>query len=207
MSLTFLPLVPKDPSGPLKVLVIGRISTPYQNIENLAASRRYVEDYLGRIYQGLPEITFLGEQASGLDADRDTIRKAEDLIASGQVDLVIAEDLARIHRNPRHLYCFIQDCEDAGVRVICPGDNFDSGDIENRDITLGAAALRHGLFIPDTRRRVRRTATHAFHGGGMVLKIRFGYRRLSKEEAAIARIGPTTLRIATRTECTQLSVK
>jgi len=54
---------------------------------------------------------------------------------------------------------------------------------ENWEVTLGAAALRHGLHIPDTRRRVRRTAEHGFHRGGMVAKIRFGYRKLSKEEA------------------------
>ena len=101
---------------------------------------------------------------------------------------MIAEDLARIYRNPRHQYRFVQDCVDQGTRVICVGDNLDTAD-ENWEITMGAAALRHGLHIPDTRRRVRRTATHSFHKGGMVQKIRYGYRRLSAEEAASAQFG------------------
>ena len=33
--------------------------------------------------------------------------------------------------------------------------------------TIGAVALRHGLHIPDTQRRVRRTANHTFHRGGI----------------------------------------
>jgi hypothetical protein len=69
---------------------------------------------------------------------------------------------------------------------------------------LGAAALRHGTTIPDVRRRVRRTATHAFHNGGMVLRVRYGYRKLSREEAGSGLHGPKGLRIAKRPECTAI---
>jgi DNA invertase Pin-like site-specific DNA recombinase len=133
--------------------------------------------------------------------DRATIREAEDTIASGDCDLVIAEDLSRIFRNPRHQYNFVQDAVDADTRVICIADNLDTAD-ENWEIMLGVATLRHGMTVPDVRRRVRRTATHAFHRGGMVLKVKFGYRKLSKEEAATGQFGPQGLRIAKRPECT-----
>jgi DNA invertase Pin-like site-specific DNA recombinase len=196
-------LLPKDPTGPLNVVAMGRISTVHQNIENIEASHRYIQDYLGHIYQGPMQITLLGEQASGMLTDRATIREAEELVAGGKVDLMIAEDLARIYRNPRHQYRFVQDCVDMGTRVICVGDNLDTAD-ENWEITMGAAALRHGLHIPDTRRRVRRTATHSFHKGGMVQKIRYGYRRLSAEDAASEQFGPKGLRIARRPECTPI---
>lgn len=203
MPMVAIPLVPKDPSGPLTVVAMGRISTVHQDIENIEASHRYIQDYLGHVYQGLMQVTLLGEQASGMLTDRATIREAEELVASGKVDLIIAEDLARIYRNPRHQYRFVQDCVDQGTRVICVGDNLDTAD-ENWEITMGAAALRHGLHIPDTRRRVRRTATHSFHKGGMVQKIRYGYRRLSPQEAASAQFGPKDLRIARRPECTPI---
>lgn len=198
-----IPLSPKDPAGPLKVLVIGRISTVHQNIENIDASYRYVETYLRQHYSGPLDLRHLGEQASGMLTDRATVREAEDLIATGLWDLVIAEDLSRIFRNPRHQFRFVQDAVDAETRVICIADNLDSAD-ENWEIMMGAAALRHGTAIPDIRRRVRRTATHAFHGGGMVLKIRFGYRKLSVEEARSGLFGPAGLRIARRVECTPI---
>lgn len=196
-----IPLHPKTCDGPLKVLVIGRISSEHQNIENITASYRFVEDYLRRVYDGPIEVKHLGERASGMLADRSTIREAEDLVATGLWDLVIAEDLSRIFRNPRHQYNFVQDAVDAETRVICIGDNLDTAD-ENWEIMMGAATLRHGTAIPDIRRRVRRTATHAFHQGGMVLKVKYGYRKLTKAEAAEGSFGSHGLRIAKRPECT-----
>ncbi len=201
MSALTIPIVPKDPTGNLQVVAIGRVSTIHQNVENIAASHRYVQEYLTQLYRGPMDVRMLGEQASGMLTDRATIREAEALVATGQIDLVIAEDLARIYRNPRFQYDFVQNAVDAGTRVICIGDNLDTAD-ENWEVTMGAAALRHGLHIPDTRRRVRRTATHSFHTGGMVQKVRFGYRKLTAEEAATGQFGPKGLRITKRPECT-----
>ncbi len=122
MPMVATPLVPKNPAGPLNVVAMGRISTVHQDIDNIEASHRYIQDYLSHIYKGPMQVTLLGEQASGMLTDRATIREAEDLVASGKVDLMIAEDLARIYRNPRHQYSFVQDCVDQGTRVICVGD-------------------------------------------------------------------------------------
>lgn len=193
-------LIPKS-GNVLQVIALGRISTVHQDVENIEASYRYIQEFLGRIYRGKLDIQFLGEQASGMSTERATIRAAEERVATGLVDLVIAEDLSRIYRNPRHQYNFVQDAVDVGTRVICIGDNLDTAD-ENWEITMGAAALRHGLHIPDTRRRVRRTATHAFHKGGMVQKVRYGYRKLTDDEAASGVHGPKGLRIAKVPTCT-----
>lgn len=200
MSTNIQPLVPRSGST-LSVIALGRISTIHQDVENIDASYRYIQDYLHKMYSGPLSLKLLGEQASGMRTDRATIREAEELIASGSIDLVIAEDLGRIYRNPRYQFDFVQNAVDAGTRVICIGDNLDTAD-ENWEVTMGAAALRHGLHIPDTRRRVRRTATHAFHRGGMVLKIRYGYRKLNRDEAATGDFGPVGLRIAKRDDCT-----
>lgn len=189
-----IPLVPKDPSGPLRVLVMGRISTPHQDKENIEASYRYVEDFLKHVHQGPTHIKHLGEQGSGMRTDRATIIEAEEEIETGTWDVVITEDLARFYRNPRYQYAFVQNAVDKGTRVICIGDNLDTAD-ENWEVAMGAATLRHGLHIPDTRRRVRRTATHAFHRGGMVQRVRFGYRKLTQEEADSGQFGPKGLRI------------
>jgi DNA invertase Pin-like site-specific DNA recombinase len=188
-------LVPKDPRGPLRVLVLGRVSTIHQDLENIQASYNYVENYLRQIYQGPLHLKHLGERGSGMRTDRATIVEAEEEIASGAWDLVIMEELSRAYRNPRHQLIFVQDAVDARTRVISIGDNLDTAD-EQWETALQVAALRHGLVIPDTRRRVRRTAHHAFHRGQMVLKVRFGYRRLSLEEADSGQFGPRGLRIA-----------
>jgi len=195
------PLRPKDPGGPLRVIIIGRISTVHQQEESIEASYQYVEEYLRQIYHGPLEIKHLGERASGMLAERATMREAEDLIATGQWDVVIAEDLSRIFRNPRHQYNFVQDVVDSDTRLICIADNLDTAS-ENWETMMGAATLRHGLTVPDTRRRVRRTATYAFHRGGMVQKVRYGYRKLTREEADSGHFGPKGLALAKRPECT-----
>ncbi|HWL07293.1 MAG TPA: recombinase family protein [Planctomicrobium sp.] len=195
------PLVPKDRTGPLRVIMIGRVSTPQQNLENIQASYAEDEKFLRRFYDGPVHIKHLGEQGSGMRTDRESIMEAEEEIATDTWDLVLMEDLSRAYRNPRYQHEFVQDAVDHGTRVICIGDNLDTAD-PNWEVMMGAATLRHGLHIPDTRRRVRRTADYSFHQGGMVQKVRYGYRKLSKEEAASGRFGPVGLRIAKVPEAT-----
>ena len=200
---THIKLESRNTNEPLRVLIIGRISTEHQDLENINASFRYVEEYLARVYDGPTEITRLGERASGMLLDRQSIREAEDLIAAGSIDLVIAEDLSRIFRNPRHQYNFVQDVVDAETRLICIADNLDTAN-DSWELMLGAATLRHGLTVSDTRRRVRRTATHSFHRGGMVQKVKFGYRKLTPSEAKDGTHGPVGLAVARDRSCTPI---
>ena len=121
MPITCAPLEPKDPTGPLNVVAMGRISTVHQDIENIEASHRYIQDYLGHVYQGPMQITLLGEQASGMLTDRATIREAEELVAGGL-------GACAHHRG--------------GARSTSPGDHTATGDacLENRQPTK---ATRH----------------------------------------------------------------
>src|SRR4051812_15408227 len=119
------PLVPKAPAGPLRVLLIGRVSTIHQDLENIAASFRPLEAMLDEGYPGPKLIRRLGEQGSGMSTERPSIVEAEELIATGTWDLVMAEDIARFYRNPRHAMAFVQNAYDKETRVICPGDNLD----------------------------------------------------------------------------------
>jgi DNA invertase Pin-like site-specific DNA recombinase len=197
------PLQPKRSGHPLAVIVIGRISTPQQDEANITASQSYAENFVRQFYTDPIKFLHLGEQASGMVAERETITQTLELIATGEWDLVITEDLSRIYRNPRFQWAFVQECVDQNVRLICIADGIDTAD-SNWETLMHTAAIRHGLAIPDTRRRVRRTASFAFQNGGMVMKIRFGYRKLSKEEAASGQFGPPGLRIAKRPEDTPI---
>ncbi len=194
-------LEPKDANGPLRVIIIGRISTEHQGLENIDASYEYVKKYLNEVYKGEVHLKCLGERGSGMLRDRSTIREAEDDIESGLWDLVIVEDLARAYRNTQYQIGFVQHCVDNDTRLISIGDALDTAD-PNWQAILHVAAVRHGMYIPDTQRRVRRTASHAFKNGGMVLKVPYGYRKLSKDEAASGTFGPTGLRVAKIPEAT-----
>lgn len=199
--MTYKPQTPKNPSGVFRTIVLGRVSTPQQQESNIQASYDYVRPIIKQIYDGPSEVKELGEQGSGMLTDRATILEASAELETGQWDLVLMEDLSKAYRNPRWQAAFVQDAVDLNTRVICPGDQLDTFE-DNWEVTLAAATIRHGLHIPDTRRRVRRTADYSFRHGGMVQKVRYGYRKLSKEEAASGQFGPQGLRIAKLPECT-----
>jgi len=93
--------------------------------------------------------------------DRASIVEAEHEIETGLWDLVLMEDLSKAYRNPRISTPLCRTGVDAETRVICTGDNLDTA-ILNGKSRWDRAALRRGLHIPDTRRRVRRTATYEF---------------------------------------------
>jgi DNA invertase Pin-like site-specific DNA recombinase len=196
-------MVPKNPNGVLYVLLIGRISTPHQDLSNIEASFVPLRKMIAELYDGEVQIKQLGERGSGMDPNRESIREAEDEIDRGIVDLVVLEDISRAHRNMQYLVGFVQNSFDHGTRVIAPGDGLDTFD-ENWEAILAAAAMRHGMQIPDTRRRVKRTAAFGFLRGGMVQKVMFGYRKLTKDEANSGQFGPKGLRIVKLVECTPI---
>jgi site-specific DNA recombinase len=197
------PLAPKKPDGVLRVILPGRISTPQQDVESITSQQDDAERWLRQVYGGPAQIHRLGEQASGMLANRESMIEAEGLINAGEQDLVLASEVREIYRNPRFLWAFVQDCIDHDTRVICIADNIDTAD-ENWEVMMHAAAFRHGMAIPESRRRVRRKATYSFSRGGMVLKIRYGYRKLSRDEALSGQFGPKGLRVAKLPECTPI---
>ncbi|PHR90016.1 MAG: hypothetical protein COA78_35480 [Blastopirellula sp.] len=196
--LKHIPLVPKVPGSPLHAIILGRLSKPKNTEEEtqqtIESSYAFTERFLADVYKGPIETYYLGEQVSGYVADRPTILEAVRLMNTGTIDVVISEDLSRVSRNPAHQHSFVQDCVDAKTRLICIADGLDTAD-DNWEMMLSTAALRHGLYVPDTRRRVKRTATHAFNLGGMVLKCKAGYLKLSREKALTGEFGPEGLRI------------
>src|SRR5437868_2089967 len=100
------PLIPKAADGTAQVAMIGRISTPGQDLHSIDASYGYAEPFLKQICSGPMNMRTFGEQASGMVPHRDTIAAAEEWIQTGEVDVVVAEDVSRIYRNPRYLLAF-----------------------------------------------------------------------------------------------------
>ena len=197
------PITPKNADGILRVIIPGRISEPTQDMESIPSQQEDAEHWLQRGYLGERKVTRLGEQASGWLADRESMVAAQKLIESGQVDLVLATELREIYRNPAFHWKFVQDCIDNEVRVILIADCVDTAD-ENWEIMMYAASMRHGMTVPETRRRVRQKATYSFSRGGMVLKVKFGYEKLTREQALSGLHGPVGLRIAKVTKWTSI---
>lgn len=196
-----VPLVPRMADGILRVILPGRISTPHQDMEAIATTQADMAQWLKHSYSGPTEIMQVGEQASGWLVDRKSMRKVEAAIQNGECDLVLVREVREIYRNPELIWRFIHKCLDNDVRVICVWDYIDTA-VEGWETPASTAVLRASMARPETRKRVKSKATYTFNKGGMVLKVRYGYRKLTKEEANSGQFGPQGLRIAKIGECT-----
>ncbi len=159
------PLVPRD-GKVLSVLGICRISTVHQDHKSLADQEAYLRRFVGENYRGEVRWEILASQVSGRYLDSATLNKAEALIESGRLDLVIAEDLARFCRRMK-AYGICESAQDCGARLIAINDNVDTG---REDWHLGAVfgAYRHEAYSRDTAKRIRRTLRNRFTQGGVV---------------------------------------
>ena len=177
MLMNNTPLVPKKP-GPLRVLTLGRISTTHQDMKSIEAQHAEVSRTLKTMYDGDIDLTKLGEQASGEAVFRETFIEAVDLIKTREFDLAILFDLSKASRSQQSMWTFMNLCVDHDARFISIGDGIDTAD-PSWQTAAGAAALIPGKHIQPTRHRVIAKAIDAFHHGGMVTKVTFGYRKLS----------------------------
>lgn len=157
-----------------KVLAFGRISTKHQDEKSLEDQEQYVLEYLQRIMPDAKfEITAIAGQGSGQYLDREEFVELSDKVASGQYDIVIAEDLARILRRVQ-AFTFCEDAEDNATRVITINDYLDTKD-DNWRQTAFFAAYKHASFCSETASRIRRSHRNRFMQGAIVLEVQYGY--------------------------------
>jgi site-specific DNA recombinase len=135
------PLVARNGRN-LKVLVICRVSNPddgegtasrhrkpnrkkkqtvQSNADQAATYRQWIEDRTDLKC----EFIVIAGQGSGEWLDRDECERIEELVATGTIDVVIAEDLGRIYRRV-HAMVFCEFCQDHETRVIAPNDMVDT---------------------------------------------------------------------------------
>ena len=165
------PLAPRN-GRVLRAVGITRISTLNQDVKSLADQQALLRKWVEDRYDGPVEWTFIEGQGSGECLDREQVAEAEELVASGQVDLVAMEDLSR-HMRRVHAVLFCEQCEDADTRLIAINDGIDTC----KDWRLHAffAAMKHEQSNKDTSLRIKRTLRNRFVQGGVIQFTVFGY--------------------------------
>ena len=195
------PLTAKAKNGTLRAIGLGRISTAGQDAASIDAQHAAAKAWLAGQFPGPIDVRQFGEQVSGWVVDRDMMDSVNALIETGEWDLVLVNELREMYRNPKMQWQFVQRCVDAGVRFVSITDGIDTADPQwERSVHI--ASLLAGMAVPETRERIIRKASHAFAHGGMVMKVKFSYRKLSKEEAESGKYGPKGLRVAKLSEWT-----
>jgi DNA invertase Pin-like site-specific DNA recombinase/DNA-binding NarL/FixJ family response regulator len=167
------PLRPRQNGGPLKVVIVARISTTKQDPRSLddqeAKCRKYLED----AYDGQIDAKVLATQGSGECLDRLELAELEALIESRAYDVVICEDLSRICRRAR-AYDFCELCIDHGTRLIAINDRVDTL-VEGWQDPAWFATFHHERSNRDTSQRIRRSQINRFLNGGMIQGLVYGY--------------------------------
>ncbi len=158
-----------------KVLVLGiaRISTLSQDERSLGAQKELYERWLNE-HLDLPwRLKMISTQGSGERLDRCELKRMRKIVRRRKVDLVLAEDLARVMRRV-HAQIFCELCEDHDVRFVAINDNIDTAQENWTDQTF-FASYRHEKYNADTARRIRRSLRHHFLQGGALRPLIFGY--------------------------------
>jgi len=184
------PLAPRQ-GRPLNVLAICRISTEHQDKKSLDDQEALLRRFVAEHYDGPVRWTVIAGRGSGEYLDRKELAEAEELIESRTLDLVIAEDLARLCRRVK-AYEICEIAQDFGTRLIAVNDHVDTA---RDDWHLGSlfSVFRHESYTRDTGKRIRRTLRNRFTQGGVVQSVIYGYVKppgaktdadLRKDEAA-----------------------
>jgi site-specific DNA recombinase len=161
---------------PLRVLLICRVSSPgegKQDIRSLDDQEAMLRRWLHEHIEQPVDVTVISGTGSGERLDRQETARAEELVESRKVDLVLAEDLGRIFRRNRALD-FCELAEDYDCRVVAINDQVDTAQ-EGWRMSAGFAALRHEMYNADTGKRIRRTLRNRFSQGAAVQFVIYGY--------------------------------
>lgn len=169
----YLP-APKPKNGILyKVLVVERISTIHQDERSLDDQGAFSKRWLDQNLDGPYEVEVISSRGSGERLDRIELENLCDRIESGTLDLVIAEDLARICRRS-FVIGILEAAEDSGTRVIAINDSVDTNE-ENWRFHAGFASMKHESYNVDTSKRIQRSLRNRFQTGQMVHTLPAGY--------------------------------
>lgn len=156
------PLVPRNGAF-LKTIGVNRISTAKQDERSLGNQKELLCQTVKLNYKGKVDWTFVSTQASGEWLDREELTQIRDLVAQGDIDLLIAEDLGRIMRDLEVL-SLCGFCKDHGTRVVAINDNLDTAEPMWRQNGIFSAA-RHEMYNEDTSRRIKQRLRDRFDHG------------------------------------------
>lgn len=168
------PLVPKNGTK-AKIIVVCRVSDPApgkQDIRSLTDQRNNAESILRDLLDIPFDVTVVEGSGSGEIISRKEYRHLEELVESGEFDLVITEDLGRILRRLQ-AHLFAELCVDSNTRLIAINDHVDTAEPGWQDRSI-FAAWHHERSNRDTSERIKRTHLSRFQVGGCAQFAIFG---------------------------------
>ncbi len=168
------PIRPRNGHTPV-VGIVARISGG-QNQKELSLDDQidHAKEVVSELYDGSVEYRVISTTGKGERLDRPELAEVEAMIRSGELDVLIAEDLGRIVRGTEALWlCGI--AVDHGTRVIAPNDGIDTAEAAWEEDAI-SACRDHVGHNAHTSKRIKQKLMNRFkHGRGATALPIYGY--------------------------------
>jgi site-specific DNA recombinase len=157
-----------------RAAIYARHSTSMQNpmssADQVAAARKIVEGFSGEVVE-----VFMDPEVSGYRRDRPGLTRLIEAVRKNAVDVVVAESLDRIARDPEDIAWFGKQLAFCNVEL----RTSEHGLIDSTH--LAVASLIGGIFLDNLRAKTLRGMEAAAFAGRSVGGRTYGYRTVSKD--------------------------
>ena len=127
---------------------------------------------------------------SGTKKDRRGLLELTKAVEEGQIDLIVVDDLSRLHRDNIRLLLQLSSLSYQGVRVVSVADGLDSGDEEDM-LGIQLRSIINENYLRDLKKKTLRgqvgQAKRGFSAGAMP----YGYTSVAHGEVRMRRGVPT----------------
>ena len=158
-----------------RVAIYARYSSDAQREASIEDQVRVCRQQAERM--GWAVIETLSDHAvSGARSERPAFHRLRDLIAAGQIDIVLAESLDRISRDMEHTAAFAKICRYHGVEI------WTASGRELSEIELGIQSAMNSVYLKDLAAKTRRGLEGRVLAGRSIGAPAYGYdvvRRMS----------------------------
>ncbi|MEI6159548.1 MAG: recombinase family protein [Roseococcus sp.] len=155
-----------------RVALYARYSSDRQSEHSVADQLRVCRTHAER--QGWDIVhSFHDAAISGTSLDRPGYQALQEAMRRGEIDIVIAEALDRISRDPEHTARFHKLMKFTGVQLITLGEGVIT------DLHIGLKGTMNALYITDLAAKTRRGIEGRVRAGRSVAPAPYGYRRVT----------------------------
>ncbi len=147
-----------------------------KNYDTIETQRKLLVDYAGE--QGWQVFAvYEDDNISGTTFQRPGLRRLEQDIQSGDIDIILLKDLSRLGRNNGRTLLFIESAEEAGVRIVTADGRYDS---ESNTELAGLDTWFNERYAADISRKIRASLKYKIQSGEYIGTAPYGYKKTAR---------------------------
>lgn len=150
-----------------------------ENRETIETQRDLLIDFVKKNSLGEICRIYVDDNVSGSGFEREGIRRLEDDIEAGIINMLVIKDLSRLGRNNAKTLLFLDFLEERGVRVVTSDGRYDS--LDDNDL-VGIETWFNERYIRDISRKIRANLRFKIEKGEYIGKAPYGYVKSGEQK-------------------------